>query len=66
MSDVKIEQWVDLKELAKHLGFGYQATRKMVIEGKIPGTPLRNGKKTFWIFKKSIVDAYLANQGKAA
>jgi hypothetical protein len=38
------ESWVDLRTLAEHIGFGYQATLRMVEAGKIPGKPLRNGK----------------------
>ncbi len=53
------EPWVDIKDLAKHLGFDYQATRKMVQEGKIPGKPFVNGKKTYWRFKLSVVDEAL-------
>jgi hypothetical protein len=54
------EPWVDLRRLAEHIGFEYQATRKMALEGKIPGKLIRNGKKTFWRFKLSAVDAHFA------
>jgi len=30
------EPWVDLKKLAKHLGFSYGTTAKLVREGAIP------------------------------
>jgi len=53
------EPWVDIVTLAKHIGFGHQATRRMVEEGKIPGKPFQNGKKTFWRFQLSAVDAAL-------
>lgn len=59
------EPWVDLDTLAAHLGFGYQATRRMVIEGKLPGKPMKNGKKTFWRFRLSVVDAYLESHSDA-
>jgi hypothetical protein len=54
------EPWVDLAVLAKHIGFSYMSTRRMVAEGKIPGKALRNGKKTFWRFQLSAVDAAFA------
>jgi hypothetical protein len=54
-----IEPWVDLRTLAEHIGFGHQATRRMVEDGKIPGKPFQNGKKTFWRFQLSAVDAAL-------
>jgi hypothetical protein len=54
------EPWVDILTLAKHIGFGHQATRRMVEEGKIPGKPFVNGKKTFWRFQLSAVDAAFA------
>jgi hypothetical protein len=51
------EPWVDLNAVAEHIGFSYMATRQMVQEGKIPGFPRKSGKKTFWRFKLSVVDA---------
>jgi hypothetical protein len=54
------EPWVDLRTLAAHIGFGHQATRKMVEAGQIPGKPFVNGKKTFWRFRLSAVDAAFA------
>jgi hypothetical protein len=54
------EPWVDLRRLAEHIGFEYQATRKMALEGKIPGKLIRSGKRSFWRFKLSAVDAYFA------
>jgi hypothetical protein len=54
---VETEAWVDLRTLAEHIGFGCQATRRMVEDGKIPGKPFQNGKKTFWRFQLSAVDA---------
>jgi hypothetical protein len=56
----RTEPWVDLAALAKHIGFSYQATRRMVEDGKIPGKALQNGKKTFWRFQLSAVDAAFA------
>jgi hypothetical protein len=57
------EPWVDIKKVAEHLGFGYQATAKMVKQGKIPGKPIVNGKKTYWRFRLSIVDAFMQDSG---
>lgn len=54
------EPWVDLRKLAEHIGFEYQATRRMVEDGKIPGKAFQNGKKKFWRFRLSAVDASLA------
>jgi hypothetical protein len=51
------EPWVDLRALAEHIGFCQGATRRMVEEDKIPGKPFVNGKKTFWRFQLSAVDA---------
>jgi hypothetical protein len=56
---IEPEPWVDLRKLAEHIGFEYQATRRMVEDGKIPGKPFQNGKKTFWRFQLSAVDAAL-------
>jgi hypothetical protein len=53
------EPWVDLRALAEHIGFRYQATRRMVEDGKIPGKAFQNGRKTFWRFQLSAVDAAL-------
>lgn len=56
---IEPEPWVDLRALAEHIGFEYQATRRMVEDGKIPGKAFQNGKKTFWRFQLSAVDAAL-------
>jgi hypothetical protein len=58
------EPWVDIRTLAEHIGFGHQATRRMVDEGKIPGKPFVNGKKTFWRFQLSAVDAAFAQSAE--
>jgi hypothetical protein len=42
------EKWVDLRVIAKHIGFGYQTTRRRVSSGELPGRPYKNGKKTYW------------------
>ena len=56
---IEHEPWVDLRTLAEHIGFRYQATRRMVEDGKIPGKVFQNGRKTFWRFQLSAVDAAL-------
>lgn len=56
---IEPEPWVDIAALAKHIGFGYQATRRMVLDGKIPGKPFLNGSRTLWRFQLSAVDAAL-------
>jgi hypothetical protein len=60
IQSIEPEPWVDLRTLAQHIGFHYQATRRMVENGMIPGKPLRNGKRTYWRFKLSAVDAALS------
>ena len=52
-----VEPWVDIKAVARHIGFGQTTTLKMVKQGKIPGRPVRNGAKTFWRFQLSAIDA---------
>ncbi len=49
------EPWVDLKKLAKHLGFSYGTTAKLVREGAIPGRAFKRGKFTYWRFQLSVV-----------
>lgn len=57
------EPWVDLRTLAKHLGFSYQATRKMVLAGQVPGgQPFQSGKNKRFRFKLSEVDAQLTRK----
>jgi hypothetical protein len=53
----RTEPWVDLAALARHIGFCAGATRRMVEAGKIPGKAFQNGKKRFWRFQLSAVDA---------
>jgi hypothetical protein len=59
------EPWVDLRTLADHIGFRYQATRRMVEGGQIPGKAFRNGRKTLWRFQLSVVDAALTVPARA-
>jgi Helix-turn-helix domain len=56
-------EWVDVRTLAEHIGFSYQTARRMVADGEIPGKVFRNGKKSFWRFRLSDVDAALAAGG---
>jgi hypothetical protein len=58
-----VERWVDLATIAKHIGFSTMYVRRMAEAGSIPGTPIRNGSKTYWRFKISLVDAALGNPG---
>jgi hypothetical protein len=53
-------EWVDARRLAEHIGFSYQTTLGMADNGKIPGKAFQSGKKTFWRFRLSDVDAALA------
>jgi hypothetical protein len=50
------ESWVDLRVVAKHIGFGYQTTRRRVMTGELPGKPFKCGKKTYWRCRLSDVD----------
>ena len=58
------EPWVDVRTLANHIGFAYQTTLRMVEDGKIPGKAFQNGKKTFWRFQLSAVDAAFAQSAR--
>jgi hypothetical protein len=58
------EPWVDLRTLAEHIGFSYQTTRRMVEDREIPGKAFQNGKKTFWRFQLSAVDAAFADAAR--
>ena len=57
------EQWVGLRELAKHLGFSYSKTRNLALAGQIPGGyPFPSGKNKQWRFKLSEVDRALTQK----
>ena len=58
------EPWVDVRTLAGHLRFGYQTTLRMVNEGLIPGKAFQSGRKTFWRFRLSEVDAALTGPAR--
>ena len=58
------EQWVDLRVCGKHIGFSYAVTRRMAENGQIPGTRFQNGRKAFWRFRLSAVDAALAQSAR--
>jgi hypothetical protein len=60
------EPWVDLRALAEHIGFEYQATRRMVEADKIPGKAFDNGKKTFWRFQLSACRCGICRRGERA
>lgn len=66
MSPPHTEPWVDLRTLAEHIGFSYQTTRRMVEDHEIPGKAFQNGKKTFWRFQLSAVDAAFAQSSRDA
>ncbi|HEV2709102.1 MAG TPA: hypothetical protein VGU67_02715 [Edaphobacter sp.] len=51
------EPWVNLAAVAQHIGFGPRKVAQMVKDKQIPGYPSRNGKRTFYLFKLSEVDA---------
>lgn len=58
--NVPPEPWVDAKTLAAHLACHTSHVRKMAEAGRIPGHALANGARTFWRFKISEVDAFMA------
>ena len=54
----KLEEFVGLKEIAKHIKVHYQTARKMALAGKIPGVHLQpSGKNKHFRAKLSEVDA---------
>jgi|GEM_PF-5346750 len=59
VTSVTVEPWVDIAAVARHIGFSYQQTAKMANDGLLPGWPRRSGKRTFWRFKLSEVDAWV-------
>lgn len=54
-----LEPWVDAKTVGKHIGFEHDHVRKLANKGIIPGKPMQNGKKVYWRFKLSQVDAFM-------
>lgn len=53
-------------EVAERLGVSQRAVLYAVKRGDLTGTPIRRGKKVYWQFAESDVDAYLeaiAGQG---
>lgn len=59
--NTSIEPWVDADTVATHLGFESDHVRNLARAGKIPATQMGNGKRKFWRFKISHVDAALAS-----
>ena len=60
LNAVTPEPWVDMRTLAKHVGFSEKATRRMVERGEIQGgKAFKCGKKTYWRFRLSVVDALI-------
>lgn len=51
------EPWVDASTIAEYVGFSVPTVRKMAERGTIPGHLSKNGKRAFWRFKLSQVDA---------
>lgn len=58
-TEPQLEPWVDVHRAAEHLGFSRNMVAKMAEEGRIPGVRQRNGTRTFWRFKLSLIDAAL-------
>lgn len=54
---VSPEKWVDIATVAEHIGFCPRVTTRLMKSGTIPGHPIRNGKRTFYRFLLSEVDA---------
>jgi hypothetical protein len=52
-----VEPWVDADAVAKHVGCGADHIRKLARAKRIPATPMKCGKREFWKFKISLVDA---------
>jgi predicted DNA-binding transcriptional regulator AlpA len=53
------EPWVDSKVIAQHTGFSVPTVRRMAEKGAIPAHLSKNGKRAFWRFKLSQVDAVM-------
>jgi predicted DNA-binding transcriptional regulator AlpA len=51
------EPFVDAKRVAEHLGFSAGTVIRMAHRGAIPTTPYKSGKKTYFRFKLSEIDA---------
>lgn len=51
------EKWVDIATVAKHIGFCPRVTTQLMKSGTIPGRAVKNGKRTFYRFLLSEVDA---------
>ena len=60
------EPWVDAETVAAHLGFEADHIRKMARAGKLPGVQMQNGKRVYWRFKLSEIDAEMERQAKTA
>lgn len=56
-AETQPEPWVDIRRAAEHLGFSRNMVAKMAERGEIPGVPYRSGKRTYWRFKLSLIDA---------
>jgi hypothetical protein len=52
-----IEPWVDIATVARHIGFCERTVTKLFKSGQIPGRGFKNGKRVFYRFKLSEVDA---------
>lgn len=54
------EPWVDAETVGEHIGFKADHVRVLARTGRLPGTPMKNGKRTYWRFKLSLVDAAMS------
>lgn len=53
------EKWVNLETVAEHVGFGVAKVTRMAKSGQIPAHIDHSGKRVFYRFKLSAVDAAL-------
>jgi excisionase family DNA binding protein len=51
------ESWVNAQTVAKHLGCSSDHVRVLVRRGRIPAKNIGMGKRPFWVFRISEVDA---------
>ena len=53
-----IEPFVDAEKVGVHLGFKAGTVVRMAHRGDLPAVPFRSGKKTYFRFKLSEIDAW--------
>ena len=65
-TSTKPECWIDSQALADHLGFSRKYINAQAAKGNIPGQTFVNGKRTYWRFKISEVEAAMTRNVQVA